>query len=213
MLLDEAEAERSKVKKISLLRANTVKPVTQYQPSPRRDAESYEKLPESFGGANNLTMPPYLPSRSSGVTLPSRLAGLGTTSFVVLAALRAFDIGHSVVGYTLSPLRYIQYVFCNCFGCGTGKAPSNSVSKLVVLPNIFSKHMAQIQVFFCVVALMIFGALAVNGLQIYTFNIGRAWAIGTTFTVIVEFLLSKMKTAPDGVMPFCRSMGVPGTMF
>lgn len=51
--------------------------------------------------------------------------------------------------------------------------------------------------------------MAVNGLQIYTINIGRAWAIGTFFTVLVEFTLARLKAAPDGVMPFCRSMGVP----
>ena len=72
--------------------------------------------------------------------------------------------------------------------------------------------MAQIQVFFRAVGILIFCALGVNALQVFTFNIGRAWAIGTALTLGVEYMLSSMKMAADGVMPFCRSMGVAGAI-
>jgi hypothetical protein len=42
-------------------------------------------------------MPNYLPHRSSGVTLPSRLGSLGSTEFVSIAAMSASDVGNSVV--------------------------------------------------------------------------------------------------------------------
>lgn len=42
-----------------------------------------------------------------------------------------------------------------------------------------------------------------------TVNLGRAWAAGTLLTFIVLYLLSTIRWSPDGVMAFCRSMGVP----
>jgi len=40
-------------------------------------------------------------------------------------------------------------------------------------------------------------------------NVGRAWAIGTSIALLVMYRLSTYRRAPDGVMSFCRSMGIP----
>jgi hypothetical protein len=48
-------------------------------------------------GAHNLRMPPYLPSKSSGVTIPARLKMLGAMHFNVSAVLGAVNVGTAVV--------------------------------------------------------------------------------------------------------------------
>ena len=40
-------------------------------------------------------------------------------------------------------------------------------------------------------------------------NVGRAWMIGTFLSLFVMWSLSRIRWTPDGVMAFCRSMGVP----
>ena len=40
-------------------------------------------------------------------------------------------------------------------------------------------------------------------------NVGRAWMVGTGCSLVVIYILSQRKYQPDGVMSFCRSMGVP----
>ena len=60
-------------------------------------SSTYEPLPLAFRGAKGLAMPSYLPFKTSGVTLPSRLDTLGNREFKLLAALRPFDVGNAVV--------------------------------------------------------------------------------------------------------------------
>ncbi len=60
-------------------------------------ASTYGPLPDAFKGSKALVMPSYLPHKSSGVTLPSRLDTLGNRDFKFLAALTPMDVGNSVV--------------------------------------------------------------------------------------------------------------------
>ena len=60
-------------------------------------SESFKKLPAAFSGADNLIMPKYLPTRASGVTLPSRLEVLGNRDYKLMAVANPCSVGNSVL--------------------------------------------------------------------------------------------------------------------
>lgn len=96
--------------------------------------------------------------------------------------------------------------FCSCCLRPPSTRP---VKQLFLLPHIFSKAMARMSLF--VLAMVAFIALIqiLNLSQAFDINVGRAWMIGAGLSFIVMFILSQRKFQPDGVMAFCRSMGVP----
>ena len=96
--------------------------------------------------------------------------------------------------------------FCSCCLRPPSTRP---VKQLFVLPYIFSKAMARMSLF--VLAMVAFIALIqiLNLTQAVVINVGRAWMIGAGMSFLVMFILSQRKFQPDGVMAFCRSMGVP----
>jgi hypothetical protein len=155
------------------------------------------QLPKEFGGAAKLTMPAYLTGPISNVTLPSRLDLLGRRGFKLLGALAPRRIGNAVLGW--SPVITTSW----------SKKEWRIRNQLFLLPRIFSKSMAKILLFlrFVFLALVVIFLLDIAGVA--NANPGRVWAIGIFLALVVMWQQSEYRRAPDGVMAFCRSMGVP----
>jgi hypothetical protein len=84
--------------------------------------------------------------------------------------------------------------------------------QLFVLPWVFSRQMARINVFLRLLALLCLVVLILMALQSYTgvnVEVGRAWVIGTVLALAVTYRVSLIRNAQDGVMAFCRSLGNP----
>ena len=155
------------------------------------------QLPKQFAGANKLVMPAYLTGPISNVTLPSRLDLLGRRGFKLLGAIRPRRCGNAVMGW--SPVITTSWT----------KREWRIRMQLFLLPRIFSKSMAKILLFlrFVILALIVILLMDVTG--VVSANPGRVWAIGVVLALLVMYQQSNYRRAPDGVMAFCRSMGVP----
>ena len=155
------------------------------------------QLPKEFGGAAKLVMPNYITGTISNVTLPSRLDLLGRRGFKLLGALTPRRIGNAVLGW--SPVITTSWK----------NKEWRLRMQLFHLPHIFSKSMAKILLFlrFVLVALFVIFLLDVTGAV--NANPGRVWPFGILLALFVMYRQAHYRRAPDGVMAFCRSMGVP----
>lgn len=151
-------------------------------------------IPPAFTGASNLTMPPLIRGALSNLTLPSRLALLGNSTFSMFAAFSPLYIGNSVLGF--------MYVW-------KGWKEGKFSRELTCLPWIFSKSAARMWLFMRLLFILLFILLFLDIFAIKRVNVGRTWIWGAVLSWAVMFQLSRFRRAPDGVMAFCRSLGAP----
>lgn len=171
----------------------------------------------AFPGVAKLEMPPYILSKLSNITLPSRLAMLGRRAFAFASLLFPQQFGNSVCG------------FAPVFKASSSSSSSSSslsesklaqLGKLTVcgfrikfqlhlLPWTFSRAMARTWIFvfalFCLISAFLFFYL----LDLTTLYVGQVWMLGTACSFIVCVALGTLRRAKDGVMVFCRSLAAP----
>jgi len=164
----------------------------------KHEQQSMRQLPKEFKGAANLVMPAYLTGPISNVTLPSRLDLLGRRGFRMLASVNPRRVGNAVVGW--APVLMSSW----------SKKQWKIKKQLFLLPYIYSKSMAKILLFLRTVlaAIIVIFILDLSGVA--PANTGRIWPVGVFLALSVMLKQSQYRHAPDGVMAFCRSMGVPG---
>jgi hypothetical protein len=203
-------------------------------------------------------MPPFLPKRASGITLPSRLATLGNQNYSAFSAVTAMDVGNAVVGFESRfwdwlagyindvPFLVIFQILMSrdaVVGLQQYKEIHGSTDRHrhehVLIPrathsvdNVFTpqrprrttgseinvhcaaplllSHGAN-AVVHSIECLMIVALMIVSATHIATINVGQAWAVGTAMCFYAMYQLSQLRMRADGVMGFCRSMGVPET--
>ncbi len=173
-------------------------------------SDSYEPLPSEFVGAKTLTMPAYLPRRTSGMTLPSRLDTLGNQEFGTFSAITSVNVGNAVVGFTIPFQQRVAAFFgLQTKYLDTEEEKAGYKRTYFVLPFIFSTSLAYVVLFLRLVALFVVGILIIYATNLVVVNVGQWWAIGTAITMAVLFELSKIRFQRDGVMSFCRAMGQP----
>ena len=177
------------------------------------NAAEYMPLPaELFKGAKDLVMPSYLEDKASvlmcqfvlgmqGITLPSRLEMLGNRDYRILAAFHALDLGNVAVGFDPDYWSLFNRYFFN-----DDSIPSR---RLFLLPYIFSRSMARMSLLVRILFALISIIIIISQTNLVIVNVGRAWMIGTVLSLYVMYNLSLIRWNPDGVMAFCRSMGVP----
>ena len=170
------------------------------------DGNPYEPLPiDLFPGAADLEMARYTPTRSSGVTLPSKLEVLGNGEYKLMPLLNPVRLGNTVAGYHWSFVTFCKSAF--------GYTSKRSLWQLHIQPGILSKASARIWVF--VLALIVF--VVASFLYVWlspsvnadNLNVGAGWPIGIIAILLVLLTLSNRRVSPIGVMSFCRSLGTP----
>jgi hypothetical protein len=164
--------------------------------------DQYEPLPAGFTGAVDLVLPPYLTSTSSGATLPSRLEALGVHGWPLAASLFPSKIGNAVVGFDHDAVTA-------CLWRVVARCVTPPKRRLHVLSAVVSRAVARMTVFIRSVLLAVLVLIALIFSNAITLNVGQVWIVGTGIAVFVLVAVSQRRVHADGVIPFCRSMGVP----
>ncbi len=109
------------------------------------------------------------------------------------------DVGNAVVGFESKIWDWLAgYI-------------NDDPKKMFIVPHLFSSAMAQMLLFIRLNLVMIAGLMIVAATNIASINVGQAWAVGTAMCFYAMYKLSQLRMRTDGVMGFCRSMGVPET--